>query len=139
MGVGVLLAMTMGSQAAEFTADELLQAVDAMTPEQAHAFSTKLEAKLWKPLPEGFFSRLAVEAVDTPAGAATTLRELEGDYVFADVRAGVSWRFNPMMSLHAAAGYRIAEDCDLEEGDRKGGFKIEPGGFSGNIGLGVNF
>lgn len=45
----------------EVTPDELIRAVDQMSPEQVQTLRQKLDAKTWKPIPEGFFSRLAVD------------------------------------------------------------------------------
>ena len=45
----------------EVTPDDLIRAVDQMNPEQVHEFQQKLEAKLWKPVPQGFFRRMAVD------------------------------------------------------------------------------
>lgn len=229
---------------AEVSPDELIRAVDRMSPEQAHSLQRTLEAKLWKPVPGGFFHRLAVdlnascsvfdevgigalslsgggldmdvvtggdvgllwrvagdrlrvglrmdswsvrdanlgeggysradlsgsglglavnyqwvrakswllwtevvptaagvelETVDTPRGAATTLREFDGTYGAVDVRAGVALRFNPALSLLLSGGYRFAESIDLEEGGREGPVEFDASGFTGRIGLGINF
>jgi hypothetical protein len=43
------------------TPDELIKAVDQMTPEQVNELQTKLEAKMWKPVPQGFFTRMSVD------------------------------------------------------------------------------
>ncbi|MCE9616249.1 MAG: hypothetical protein K8T26_18405 [Lentisphaerae bacterium] len=59
--VGALLVTASVAAAADVSSEDLLKAVDQMSPEQAHAFSQKLEAKLWKPVPEGFFGRMAVD------------------------------------------------------------------------------
>jgi hypothetical protein len=45
----------------EVSPADLIQAVDQMSPEQAHELQQKLEAKLWEPVPQGFFTRMAVD------------------------------------------------------------------------------
>lgn len=243
-GFGVVVALAVGTASAQTTAEDMVKAVDQMTPDQAYEFSNTLEAKLWKPVPKGFFSRLAVtygvsswslddadlggltpsvntldvdaaggtelgllwevltpglrlgarfsgfeasdsdltgggysrialtggtaslaanyqfvqsakwlwwvegsvglgglavETVDTPQGVPTTLRELDGDFAVAELRAGVAWRFNPVLSLLASAGYRFAEQCTLDEGGRSSGYAVDASGFGAQLGLGVNF
>lgn len=239
-----LLALAGSLGAAEVTPEELLNAVDQMSSEQAYEFAMKLESKVWEPVPEGFFSRLAVglsitasefddvdlaglqlsggtldlesvagtelsmlwrtfnprlrmglrvgsflsedsdlnaqgysqadltgaygafvvnyqwvrrerwlvwsevatgaagmrlETVNTPAGQPTTLRILDGDFWLLDARAGVSWRFNRILSLFFSGGYNFSEEADLEEGGRSTPWSIDPAGASGQFGLGVNY
>jgi hypothetical protein len=240
-----LVVLSLGAMArAEVTPDEVIKAVDQMTPEQVNTLGRKLEARYWKPIPEGFFSRVAIgidasgyaldkvdlagatpsagardledaggmdvsflwqawtprsrigfrcgsfgsedddltpggysraelyggygalvgnwqfvradhwllwgevaggygqlsaETVDTPAGGATTQRDFDGDFWLGDVRLGVSWRFNPVLDLHASAGYRFAQEVDLEEGGDNAGFRADPSGFGVQLGLGINF
>ena len=43
---------------AETSPQDLLNAMDKMTPDEAQLFYQKLEAKYWQPLPEGFFTRM---------------------------------------------------------------------------------
>jgi hypothetical protein len=240
---GLMIAAS-GAAFAEMTPDEMIGAVDKMTPQQAHDFSQKLEAKLWQPVPEGFFSRMAVDVafsggdlsdsgmsgmtlsgdeldvdsyggmdvglfwrifdprlrlglrmgswaasdsdlgpagysrvellgstltvaahvqwvreptwslwtevgpgvgsvqldtVNTPAGQATTLRTFDGDYALLDLQAGASWRFNPILTLFAAGGYRFAESIDLDEGGDETAFEFDGSGAFVRFGLGVNF
>jgi len=45
----------------EVSPDDVIRAVDQMTPEQVQDFQQKLEAKMWKPVPQGFFTRMAVD------------------------------------------------------------------------------
>ncbi len=60
--ISVILVLVCGVAAyAEVTPDDLIKAVDQMTPEQVNEFQRKLDAKLWKPVPQGFFSRMAVD------------------------------------------------------------------------------
>ena len=49
-----------GGAHAEARAQDLLNAEDKMTPEEAQLFRQKLESKNWQPLPEGFFTRMSV-------------------------------------------------------------------------------
>ena len=228
----------------EVTPEELIQAVNQMSPEQVQEFQQKLEAKLWKPVPEGFFSRMAVdlgvsyssldtvnltslslsggrmdvdrvggldlgllwrmfgdrfrvglrvvgwgatdsnlgeagysradvaggnlsfaanyqwvrseswllwteiapgagsvaiETVNTPTGQATTLRSFDGSFGQVDVQTGASLRFNPVLTLFLSGGYRFAESVNLEEGGRTSDVKFDASGFSGRLGLGMNF
>jgi len=228
----------------ETSPDDLIRAVDQMTPEQVHEFQQKLEAKMWKPVPQGFFTRMAVdlgvsysslhtvnlsslslsggemdvdqvsgldlgllwrlfderfrfglrfgswaatdsnlgeagysradvaggslslaanyqwvrsdswllwteiapgvgsvalETVNTPSGEATTLRSFDGSFAQVDLQGGASWRLNPVLSLFLSAGYRFAESVDLEEGGRTSAVKFDASGFTGKLGLGVNF
>jgi hypothetical protein len=44
---------------AETTPDDILKAVDQMSPEQVQALSDKLQARYWEPIPGGFFTRMA--------------------------------------------------------------------------------
>jgi hypothetical protein len=239
----VLMGAAMAARA-EVTPQEMLDAVDKMTPQEAYDLALKLEAKTWDPIPEGFFSRIAarldaaacwlddvdlgglnlsagsldveeadglditvlwqlfrpdlrlgfrigafsvedsdldgggysrvtldgaygefvanwacvrrphwlvwgeagiggggldVESVDTPAGAATTLREFDGDFWLADLRAGVTWMFNDVLSLSLSGGYRFAGEADLDEGGHNTGLSADPSGPGVQLGLGINF
>ncbi len=58
--IACIVFAAMAMQAA-VTPEEVLQAVDQMTPEQVHTLQRKLEGKMWKPIPEGFFTRMAVD------------------------------------------------------------------------------
>jgi hypothetical protein len=80
-----------------------------------------------------------LDAVDTPAGEATTMRRFEGDYVLADVQAGVSVRLNPAISLFLSGGYRFAESVKLEEGGQKTGLELDMSGGFGRAGIAFNF
>jgi len=229
---------------AEISSEDLIDAVDQMTPEEAHDFTQKLEAKLWKPVPEGFFSRMAValdvgissfdevdlstvamtagemdvdtvsgtavtilwrllnerarggirfgswlsedsdlgpagysraeiqeghvsvalnyqwirtdrwllwtetnlgagsislETIDTPTGDSTTLRSFDGEFWLVDLRTGGSLRLNPVLSMFVSWGYCLAEDVDLEEGGSETPVSVDVSGYSGQLGLGINF
>jgi len=105
----VLVLAAATASAAEMTAEELLGAVDQMTPEQAQAFSQKLEAKLWQPVPEGFFSRLA-------GSVALSGGELDVESVDAfDI--GLLWRaFSPRLHLGLRMESWMASDSNLGPG-----------------------
>lgn len=87
----------------------------------------------------GGFGSTSLETLNTPAGGASTFREFDGDYGMGDIRLGASWRFNPIISLHAAAGYRFAGEVDFEEGDRDTLLSMDPSGFVGTMGLGFSY
>jgi len=53
---------------AETSAQDLLNAVDKMTPDEALLFRQKLEAKYWQPLPEGFFTRMSISIAAEVSG-----------------------------------------------------------------------
>jgi hypothetical protein len=93
---------------------------------------------LWTEIAPGVGS-VALETVDTPNGEATTLRSFDGSFTQVDLQGGVSWRFNPVLTLFLSAGYRFAESVDLEEGGKTSEVKFDASGFSGRFGLGVNF
>lgn len=61
MVAGVLIAGTL-SAGAEVTPDDLIRAVDQMSPEQVQTLQKKLDARMWNPVPEGFFTRMALNA-----------------------------------------------------------------------------
>jgi hypothetical protein len=45
----------------QVTPDDLIRAVDQMTPDQVNELQQKLDAKQWKPIPEGFFTRMSID------------------------------------------------------------------------------
>jgi hypothetical protein len=88
------------------TPDEVIGAVDTMTPEQALLFSQKLESKLWKPIPEGFFSRMALD-----------LGVWAGSLNDGGLDLGLFWRaFDPRFRLGLRMGSWGASDSNLEPG-----------------------
>ena len=245
MGTLVLVGtLAAGTATAQVTPEDVLSAVDEMSPEQVYELYEKLDAKLWHPLPEGFFTRLGVlfsvsgttfdkvnlsslglavggldvdrasgaemsllwqcfdprfhlgvrggswysrdsdraaagfsrvevegghlslactyrlvretewqvwaeaavgvagmtvDILNTPLGAASTVRELEAGMWMGDIGAGAAWRFNPVLSLFGALGYRLTEDVDLEEGGDDIGASVDASGVSGRIGISANF
>jgi hypothetical protein len=106
----------------EVTPDEVIGAVDKMTPAQANQFSQKLESKLWKPVPEGFFSRMAVDfgvsAGTLDETGVSDLRLSGGDMDVDSVGGfdiGIFWRvFDPRFRLGLRLGSWGAEDSNLE-------------------------
>lgn len=52
---------------AEIKPDDLIRAVNQMSPEQANEFQQKLEARMWKPIPQGFFTRMAADVAISSA------------------------------------------------------------------------
>jgi hypothetical protein len=59
--VVVIAGGALGFQAfGQSTPEDLIRAVDAMSPGQAQLFAQKLQSKAWKPVPEGFFTRMSV-------------------------------------------------------------------------------
>lgn len=225
------------------TPDAVIKAVERMTPEQAYEFSQKLEARMWEPVPERFFTRLGIfvsvgsvtfEKVDvsgldlasrdlaiedmsgleygimwrvanktrvglkaalwmsqdsrltetgysraeldaaavslalnhwlvekpkwalwteldlgvgaaelrtanTPAGAATTDRYFEGDFVMANAQLGLAWRLNRLVSLYGAGSWRVASSGKLDEGGQKSSVEFDASGIGVQVGLGVNY
>jgi len=69
MAAAALLLLPMGARA-EANAQDLLNAVDKMTPDEALLFRQKLEAKAWQPLPEGFFTRMSISCAAEASGLA---------------------------------------------------------------------
>ena len=97
----IALAFLTGSMAvsAEVTPEQLIGAVDQMTPEQAYELQQKLRAKSRKPAPPACFSRMAVSmggswsSLDTVDLSSVTLSG--GDMDIEDVGGGdfsVLWR-----------------------------------------------
>lgn len=120
----VIMLAAATASAAEMTADELLGAVDQMTPEQAQAFSQKLEAKLWQPVPEGFFSRMAVDMnvgggeLDKVDVGSVALSGGELDVESVDTfDVGLLWRaFSPRLHLGLRMESWMASDSNLGPG-----------------------
>ena len=236
--------LVQGNVLAEVTPEALLEAVDQMSPAQVLQFQQSLEAKLWEPVPVGFFTRLAVEVggwasrldrinydevalvvddldvdmingmdvqllwrvsperlrlgfnaglwqssharlrdagyssidvsggslalvahyqwlrsdtvwgwaqvapgistlsittVNTPTDEATTLRRFEADYWEVTLLGGLAWRFNPVLHLAVAGGYRFTETLDMDEGGRSSDIRFRGDGAIGRISLGANF
>lgn len=240
----VFVAWGMTAEAA-VSPDDVLQAIDQMTVEQIHQLHQKLEAKIWEPVPEGFFTRLSadfggsysrldkvdlssvslsggdldvkdagganfgllwrvgagdrfrlgtrfgswhvrdsnradegysradvygglvslavnyqimrsdswilwtevapgggwigVDTLDTPAGAASTLRSFDRSFTHVDLQAGGSWRLNSAISFYLSGGYRWSEAVNLKEGGGSTDVRVDASGFGGRLGLAVNF
>lgn len=138
-----LAAVAVGSIArAAITPEDLIGAVDRLTPEQVVEIQQKLEAKLWQPVPLGFFRRMAVDAaiwastLDTvrPAGVSLSAGGLEVDDVGgADI--GVLWRiYGHRLRLGFRAVGWAARDSAL---DAAAYSRIEVSGSS--LALAVNY
>jgi hypothetical protein len=135
------LALAAASRA-EVSPEELIRAVDRMSPEQALALQQTLEAKLWQPVPPGFFHRMAADV-----GASWSVfdtvgiepRSLSGGALDVDAAGGldvgVLWR---VAGDRLRVGLRFATwaatDSDLGEG---GYSRADLEG--GNVGLAVNY
>jgi hypothetical protein len=120
LAIMMMVACGMAAKA-EVTPDEVLGAVDKMTPEQAHAFSQKLEAKLWQPVPEGFFSRMALDmgvsggSLDDAGLSGLTLSggDLDVESV-GGLDLGIFWRlFDPRFRLGLRMGSWGSTDSNL--------------------------
>lgn len=107
---------------AETTPEDILQAVDRMTPEQAHELQRKIVKRQWEPVPGGFFDRLAVrgavdvqslEEVDLSSLGLSSGRDLDLDAVSGG-ELTVLWQ---MFSDKFRAGFKsaglYAEDSDI--------------------------
>lgn len=106
------------------TAEDLIKAVDGMTPEQAYEFQNKLEASSFKPVPKGFFSRLTLEVgsggsefdrVDlngvTLSAGSLDVEEVDGQSM------GVAWKFfDDRLRVGFAGAEWRAEDSRLTDG-----------------------
>ncbi len=244
MLMAVTVALLPCGTRAETSAQDLLKAVDTMTPDEAQLFQQKLAAKYWQPLPEGFFTRMSVslameasglakvtpdgqsqaagkldmnragggaitllwnvcdpklrvglemssllasdskleegtyarkdlqaglgalvlnyqlvreihwqfftqaavgiggarlDTLDTPKGQATTLHSYDTSFPWAQLQAGLAWRPNPVLTLFASGGYRLAGSGDLSEGGDDHHGKLDVSGATGRLGLGFNF
>lgn len=112
------------SARAETSAQDLLNAVDKMTPEEAQLFQQKLAAKYWQPLPEGFFTRMSVSlagevsglakvspGVQSPAAAKLDLKRAGGGEV------ALLWNvLDPKLRIGFEFGSLVASDSKLEDG-----------------------
>ncbi len=56
-----IILMSVSMLSAETTPEDILKAVDQMTPEQAHELHKKITKRQWDPVPTGFFDRLAIK------------------------------------------------------------------------------
>ncbi len=117
---GVVLAAVVTRGAV--TPQDVLDAVDRMTPEQVVELYQKLDARLWRPIPAGFFTRLgadvalsatSIDSVDLPA-----LRLSAGDLDLEQAGGadfGLLWRVS---AQRLRVGLRLssiaARDSDLE-------------------------
>ncbi len=105
-------------------AEDLIKIVDEMTPEQAYEFQNKLDASGFKPIPKGFFSRLAFDVsggvskfdrVDL-SGITLSAGPLKVDEVDGQ-RVGVAWKyFDDMLRVGFSGAKWHAEDSFLSDG-----------------------
>jgi hypothetical protein len=108
---------------AEVGAQDLLNAVDKMTPDEAQLFYQKLESKFWKPLPEGFFTRMSVSIAAEGSGIAKVRPDnLSQTGAKLDMnRAGggqvtILWNVcDPKLRLGVEFGSLLASDSKLED------------------------
>ncbi len=103
--------------------EDLLAAFDQMTPEQVYELEQKLEAKLWQPIPEGFFTRMAIEfggsyaELDTVDLSSVTLSGGNMDVSeAAGPSFGLFWRMrNERFRLGLRADAWSATDSNLSD------------------------
>lgn len=120
--VGVALALV-APFARGVSPEDLINAVDAMTPEQVQLFQQKLEARFWEPVPEGFFTRMGVDVaatVSTPDKANLSSVSLSGGPMDLDTVAGASfgllWRVtNERLRLGLRVDQGVAMDSNLTD------------------------
>jgi len=109
---------------AEMSPQDLLNAVDKMTPDEAQLFYQKLEAKYWQPLPEGFFTRMSVSFAAEVSGLAkvnlASQSPLGNTLDFNRAAGGevaLLWNvFDPKLRLGLEFGTLLASDSTLQNG-----------------------
>ncbi len=123
--LALLAGMALGFQVtgAEVTPDELLQAVDRLSPAQAQQFSQSLEAKTWEPVPKAIFHRLALtlgfgvgQMADLDLGGTdVSNRGLDNDTV-GEFELGLSWWLGrPEWRLGLRMGSYGSEDSGMDD------------------------
>jgi len=123
MAAAALALLPCGARA-ETSAQDLLNAVDKMTPDEALLFQQKLEAKLWKPLPEGFFTRMSITFSAEGSGLARvspgSQSKLAGQLDMNRASGGeftILWNVcDPKLRLGVELGSLLASDSKLEDG-----------------------
>lgn len=113
-----------GIARAETSPQDLLSAVDKMTPDEAQLFYQKLEAKFWKPLPEGFFTKMGVSVAAEVSGLAkvspgsqSTLGSKLDLSRAGGGEVSLLWQMlDPKLRLGVAFSSLLASDSKLEEG-----------------------
>ena len=122
--------------------DELIRTVDQMSPEQAQEFRQKLEAKLWTPVPMGFFRRMAIDFGGSSSSLDTVDLQslsLSGGRMEVDRASGgdigLLWRvFNERFRLGLRSSSWVATDANLG----KGGYsRVDLSG--GSLSLAANY
>jgi hypothetical protein len=122
--VAAALALLPLGAAAETGAQELLNAVDKMTPDEALLFQQKLEAKLWRPLPEGFFTRMSISFSVEGSGLARVSpgsQSKTGEALDLTRASGgeltILWNVgDPRLRLGLELGSLLASDSRLADG-----------------------
>ncbi len=119
-----LASLLMWGARAETSPQDLLNAVDKMTPDEAQLFYQKLESKFWKPLPEGFFTRLGVSVAAEISGLAKVSpgsQSALGSTLDLSRAGGgevaLLWQVgDPKLRLGLSFGSLLAGDSKLEDG-----------------------
>lgn len=116
----IFVLVSVGS--AETTPEDILQAIDQMTPEQAHDLQRKLAKRQWEPVPGGFFDRLAIrgsinaqslEDVDLSSLGLSSGDDLELDAVGGS-EVAVMWQlFGDKFRAGVKFAGMYAEDSDI--------------------------
>jgi hypothetical protein len=78
----------------------LVEDIDKLTPEEAHAVTTKLQAKTLQPIPESFFTRLSLgvsfgATIGNPSAFDATLNSVHGNFKSLDwADASLTWKID---------------------------------------------
>lgn len=120
-----LLVLASPLDAGEIAPEDILKAIDQMTPEQAHEVEAKLAKRQWDPVPGGFFERLALngsiavltmDEIDLDAFKLSTGEDLELE-ALGGSQMSIMWR---LFSERFRAGFKfagyMAEDSDMGPG-----------------------
>lgn len=121
--MGLMMAfMFVSVGSAETTPEDILRAVDQMTPAQAHELQKKLVERQWDPVPGGFFERLAIRGsmnvqslkdVDLSSLNLSSGNDLKLDVV-AGSEVAILWQgFNEKFRAGFKFSRLYAEDSDI--------------------------
>jgi len=102
--------------------DDVIRAVERMTPDQAYEFSQKLEARMWEPVPESIFTRFGVFAAAAStsfkkvdiSGVDLASRNLNIDDVMG-LEYGIMWRVARKTRVGLKADIWMSQDSSLTE------------------------